>query len=178
MTTASAAIVDWPALIAHRSFLVRFAQRRLHDPSLAEDAVHDVFEAVMTDRARFDGRSALRSWLVGALKHKLVDVVRDRARLRSLESTGEGAGESETGAPRLHWVSPNPGPEQIVEQRLRLRHTLACIDKLPQTLRRVVELRVLHDQPTADVCAALQISPDNLFVCLHRARRQLGVVAA
>src|SRR5262245_45678182 len=54
----------WNDLAAHRAFLVHYAQRRLHDPALAEDLVHDVFEAVMTGRASFAGRSAPRSWLV------------------------------------------------------------------------------------------------------------------
>ena len=54
-------------VVSHRSYLVRFAQRRLRDPMLAEDAVHDVFEAVLSGRASFGGRAALRSWLTAVL---------------------------------------------------------------------------------------------------------------
>jgi RNA polymerase sigma-70 factor (ECF subfamily) len=36
-----------------------------------------------------------------------------------------------------------------------------------------MRLRVLHDQPTDEVCRTLAISEENLFVRLHRARRQL-----
>lgn len=180
MPNAASTPVDWQSLIVHRSFLVQFARRKLHDPSLAEDLVHDVFEAVMTNRARFDGRSALRSWLVGVLKHKLVDLIRDRARHRSLEVAGHGDvdGDDEHGWPCLDWTSPEPGPEEIAEQRCRLRHTLACISGFPQPLRRMVELRLLHERPTAEVCEALHISPDNLFVSLHRARRLLAAHVA
>jgi len=39
--------VSWNDMIGHRDYLVRFARRKLHDPALAEDAVHDVFEAVI-----------------------------------------------------------------------------------------------------------------------------------
>lgn len=39
--------VSWSEMVSHRSYLVRFAQRKLRDPMLAEDAVHDVFEAVI-----------------------------------------------------------------------------------------------------------------------------------
>ena len=38
---------DWADLLSHRAYLVRFAQRKLQDPALAEDVVHDVFEAVL-----------------------------------------------------------------------------------------------------------------------------------
>ena len=40
-------------VFAHRDYLVRFARRKLHDPALAEDVVHDVFEAVLRGRASF-----------------------------------------------------------------------------------------------------------------------------
>ena len=51
--------VSWTEMVSHRSYLVRFAQRKLRDPLMAEDAVHDVFEAVLSGRAVFAGRAAL-----------------------------------------------------------------------------------------------------------------------
>jgi RNA polymerase sigma-70 factor, ECF subfamily len=70
--------VPWSEMSSHRSYLVRFARRKLLDASLAEDLVHDVFEAVASGRARFDARSSLRTWLTAILKHKIVDLVRQR----------------------------------------------------------------------------------------------------
>lgn len=158
--------VSWTEMVSHRSYLVRFAQRKLHDPMLAEDVVHDVFEAVISGRAAFAGRAALRSWLTAILKHKIVDLVRSRVGLESLDE--EGPDEA------AHAVAcPQPQPDEVATQREALRQTLARIDALPASLREVVELRVLQDQPTEAVCQALSISEDNLFVRLHRARKQL-----
>jgi RNA polymerase sigma-70 factor (ECF subfamily) len=154
-------------MVSHRSYLVRFAQRKLHDPMLAEDVVHDVFEAVISGRAAFAGRAALRSWLTGILKHKIVDLVRSRVGLDSLDEEG-------TGEVALRLACPQPQPDEVAEQRERLQHTLARLDTLPANLREVVELRVLQEQPTEAVCQALAISEDNLFVRLHRARKQLA----
>lgn len=156
-----------PELLAQRAYLVRFAQRKLHDPSLAEDAVHDVFEAVLSGRARFAGNAALRTWLTGVLKHKVVDLLRRRAGLRSLEEQGEGE-------EALDIECPQPRPDELAEQRQRLRQTLRRIEALPSGLRDAMRLRVLHDQPTEQVCRTLSISEDNLFVRLHRARKQLA----
>jgi RNA polymerase sigma-70 factor, ECF subfamily len=158
----------WADVTAHRSYLVLYARRRLLDPSLAEDLVHDVFEAVMTGRARFEGRSALRSWLVGVLKHKIVDLVRERSGHQSLDAL---VGDDDE--PALEIECPSAGPAHQAEQRQRLRQVLARIQSLPDGLRRVVELRLLHDRSTEEVCQALQITEDNLFVRLHRARKQL-----
>jgi len=154
-------------LAAHRSYLVRFAQRRLSDPVLAEDAVHDVFEAVISGRAAFAGRAKLRSWLTAVLKHKIVDIVRRRPMMDSLD---DGADDDHSAFAQ---ACPHAGPEERAEQRQRLRHALKRIEQLPEGLRDAVRLRLIEDRSTAEVCQALAISEDNLFVRLHRARKAL-----
>jgi RNA polymerase sigma-70 factor (ECF subfamily) len=158
--------VGWAELMSHRAYLVRFAQRKLHDPSLAEDVVHDVFEAVLSGRASFAGASALRSWLTGVLKHKIVDLLRQRRSAYSLDVWDD---DDQMGCLEC----PQPRPDEIAEQRELLRQTLARIETLPPGLRAVMELRVLSDQSSAQVCRRLRISEDNLFVRLHRARKRL-----
>jgi RNA polymerase sigma-70 factor, ECF subfamily len=164
-------VVSWSDMTQHRSYLVQFARRRLLDPALAEDLVHDVFEAVATGRAEFGGRSALRSWLVAILKHKIVDLIRQRAGYDSLDSAAYDDDEAGEG---LQIMCAQPGPAEVAEQRQRLRQVLQRIEDLPETLKSVVQLRLLQDQSTADVCGALKISEENLFVRLHRARRVLA----
>ncbi len=166
-TPAARVAVHWNEMVAHRKDLVRFAQRRLHDPMLAEDVVHDVFEAVLTGKAAFAGRSALRSWLTGILKNKIVDLVRQRAGTDSLEEQNDDDGA-------LAIACPQPGPHEVVEQRERLAQTLARIDTLAPALRDAMQLRVLQEEPTETVCRRLSISADNLFVRQHRARAQLA----
>ena len=161
--------VSWSEMVSHRSYLVRFAQRKLRDPLLAEDAVHDVFEAVLSGRAVFAGRAALRSWLTAVLKHKIVDAVRRSAGTESLNDAGGEHGES--GA--LAVACPQPRPDEIAEQQQLLMLALRRIEALPPGLRDVMRLRVLEERSTDDVCRALGISEDNLFVRLHRARKQL-----
>jgi RNA polymerase sigma-70 factor (ECF subfamily) len=158
--------IAWHELVSHRSYLVRFAQRRLRDPLLAEDVVHDVFEAVLSGRAVFAGRAALRSWLTAVLKNKIVDAVR---RNTGFESQGDVSDDE--GA--LAIECPLPRPDEIAEQHQLLERALERIDALPPTLRDAMRLRVLDDQPTEAVCRELGISEENLFVRIHRARKQL-----
>ncbi len=168
--------IDWAEVVPHRTHLVSYARRRLQDPALAEDLVHDTFEAALAARATnagFAGRSALRSWLVGILKHKIVDLVRQR---RCHESLDAGSGDDDDGGmPSAHAAleCPLPRPDQIAEQRQRLAQTMRRIAALPPKLKRVVELRLLHERSSAEVCDALRISEQNLFVRLHRARQAL-----
>ena len=144
----SAPGVSWAEMAAHRSYLVNFARRRLLDPTLAEDLVHDVFEAVASGAAAFGARSALRSWLVAILKHKIVDLVRQRVGHDSLETGRGGHGSSFDDSEDdegLQLICPQPRPDEIAEQRQRLHRTLGRIAALPESLRSVVERRLLQD---------------------------------
>lgn len=173
-SVAPAAVpVSWAEMASHRAYLVRFAQRRLRDPLLAEDAVHDVFEAVLCGRAVFAGRAALRSWLVAVLKHKIVDTVRRNANTDSLDAGGAEADDDGAERPADRLECPCPGPEEIAEQQQLLTLALARIEALPPGLRDAMRLRVLEELPTDTVCRQLGISEDNLFVRIHRARKQL-----
>jgi len=155
-------------LVSHRPYLVRFALRKLRDAALAEDAVHDVIEAVLTGRARFGGRAALRSWLTAVLKNKIVDT------LRRGDLHHDALDDDEGGEGAAHSVAClQPRPDEIAEQREELARVLAGIDRLPPTLRDAMRLRIVEDRSTESVCAELGISEENLFVRVHRARKQL-----
>ena len=158
--------VSWNDMIGHRDYLVRFARRKLQDPSLAEDAVHDVFEAVISGRASFAGRAALRSWLTAILKNKIIDVIRQRARYDSFD-----ADEQDDDARQIE--CPRAQPDELAEQRELLRQPMQRIAGLPQGLRDVMQFRVLQDESSGAVCRRLRISEASLFVRLHRARKQL-----
>ena len=160
--------VSWTDLLAHREYLVRFAQRKLQDPALAEDLVHDVFEAVVTGRAVFSGRAALRTWLTAVLKNKIVDLIRQRC---GTESLSDEFDEDEVG---VALECPQPQPDQWAQQREAVRMVLQGIADLPQSLRDVMQLRVLQDQSAQEVCSTLKISENNLFQRMFRARQTLS----
>jgi RNA polymerase sigma-70 factor (ECF subfamily) len=122
---------------------------------------------VISGRAAFAGRAALRSWLTAILKHKIVDLVRSRVGLDSLD---EQALDDAT----LAMQCPQPQPDEVAEQRELLSVTLARIAALPAGLRDAMQLRVLRDHTSEAVCTLLGITEQNLFVRMHRARAQLA----
>ena len=167
----SAVAVSWSDMVSHRSFLIRFAQRRLQDPALAEDVVHDVFEAVISGRALYAGRAALRSWLTAILRNKIVDLIRQRVSWESLDALSD---DESLASPVMTVECTGPRPDELAEHRQTLSDVLSRISGLPRGLREVMEKRVLLDLPSDEVCSLLSISEENLFVRLHRARKQLA----
>jgi RNA polymerase sigma-70 factor, ECF subfamily len=167
-----------PALAAdlgvHRAHLLRFARRRINDSALAEDLVHDVFAAVIEGRAVFGERASLRTWLIGILKHKIVDAVRSRTGERSLDALLDVDDTDDEAAGAGLLASDEHEPSRRVEQRQALTRALARVQALPPGLRRAFELRVVLDHDTADVCRALSISEGDVWVRVHRARRRLA----
>src|SRR5690349_9790697 len=77
----------------HRPYLLRFALLQLRDRNVAEDAVQETLLAAIQGASRFAGQSSVRTWLVGILKHKIVDSIRKTAR----ERLGESDVEKESG---------------------------------------------------------------------------------
>src|SRR6185369_8706669 len=75
-----------------RAYLLRYATLQLRDSAAAEDAVQETLLAALAGEAGFGGRSNLRTWLTGILKHKIVDTIRKSSREAPLASE-DGANE-------------------------------------------------------------------------------------
>lgn len=165
----SACLFD--TLPGHRAALLRYARRHLRDAALAEDMVHDVLTAVLSGQAIFGERSSVRTWLVGILKHKIVDAIRHRAGECSLEAMP--GDDTDTGSVPLPALTDHADPSLLAEQRQTLRRALMRLETLPAPLRRTFEMHVVFGHSTAEVCAAMDISAGNLWVRVHRARKEL-----
>ena len=168
----TASIATLAALGGHRDHLLRYARRRLRDAALAEDMVHDVLAAVIAGQARFGERSSLRTWLIGILKHKIVDAVRRRRGECSLDAMLDG----DDPAPQPSaWsaLSDHADPSVIAEHRQALRHAQSRLDTMPAALRRTFEMHVVLGHSAAEVCGAMDITASNLWVRVHRVRKEL-----
>ncbi|MEP7068396.1 MAG: sigma factor, partial [Usitatibacter sp.] len=55
-------------LAAMTRFLRNYARGQLHNADQADDVVQEALAAALAPQARYDGRSTLRTWLVGILR--------------------------------------------------------------------------------------------------------------
>lgn len=159
-------------LVAHRGAMLRFARRRIRDEELAEDAVQDALVAALSNLGSFQGQSALRTWLIGILNHKIQDTFRREGRYVQVDDAGRGEG-GDDGLDRL--AQPAFDDPALGVARARLREALLGeIEALPPTLREVFVMQVLEGRETAQVCQRLGITEANCWVRLHRARKRLS----
>lgn len=164
---------------AHRAAMLRFARRKIRDEELAEDAVQDAMVAALASRDAFQGRSALRTWLIGILNHKIQDVFRRESRYVR-QSDAERSDDDAPAEESLHQIQAalasadlNDPMREVGQQRMREALSRE-VNALPPTLREVFVLQVVEGLSTQEVCARLGITEANCWVRLHRARKRLA----
>jgi RNA polymerase sigma-70 factor (ECF subfamily) len=162
----------------HGDVLYRYALARVRDRSLAEDLVQETLVAALKAKDSFAGRAAERTWLVGILKHKIIDALRKRGRETPLEELPSAADEpGDWFDERGEWrVAPSAWgrPEQSLEQDQFWRVLQDCIDRLPERLAAVFTLREIDGLESEEICNVLEVSTtNNLWVMLSRARMRL-----
>jgi RNA polymerase sigma-70 factor (ECF subfamily) len=162
-----------------RPYLLRYASLQLRDMAAAEDAVQEALLAALAGESNFAGRSILRTWLTGILKHKIVDAIRRQSRERTAAELEPGSDAEEFDGlfdRRGHWEeSPDAWeqPEGALGQKQFLAALEACLRALPERTARVFMMREHLGMETAEICKELGITPTHCWVMLHRARMAL-----
>ena len=162
--------------------MLRLALSHVESRAVAEEVVQEAWLTVLRSLDRFEGRSSLRTWVLGIV----VNLSRSRARAerRSIalsESSGPVVDSTRFLAadhPRWphHWAT-EPITWATPEQELLGKETrtviLDAIDRLPAAQREVLVLRDLQGVPAADVCNILGLTDTHQRVLLHRARSRV-----
>lgn len=164
-------------LAEHGDYLYRYALLRLRNDDTARELMQETMLAAWRARQSFRAESSVRTWLVGILKHKIIDYFRQQTRERKLM---ENAGKDPTSAyfdeqgswrdPPVRW---NADPEKLMNNRQFMKVLTGCISGLSEQQQSVFSLRELNGENTDTVCNACDISPTNMHVIMHRSRLML-----
>jgi RNA polymerase sigma-70 factor, ECF subfamily len=160
---------DWGAFFdAHGAFIYA-AVRRFGGPSIdAEDATQDVMMVVLRQHARFEGRSALRTWLYRICINVASEHRRKHRRRATFESVLEAV---------AFWRHKDPSPR--LEARNALGRVQQLLAKVSEKYRQVLILCELEGLPTAEVARVLELPESTVRARLHYARKEiLALIAA
>ena len=168
----------------HGDALFGYVLRYISNRSIAEDLVQEALLAALKGRAAFTGASSERTWLIGILKNKVIDHYRTAGRETPLPQPGQLSDSDDTdyisaGPDAGSWQSQrrptawSVDPNDPVEQQQFWEHLQRCLEGLEAKLARVYSLRDILEIEYQEVCNILAVTPTNLRVMLHRARKTL-----
>ncbi|OIO77788.1 MAG: hypothetical protein AUJ86_07525 [Hydrogenophilaceae bacterium CG1_02_62_390] len=159
----------------HGAALYKYALMHTRDEHKAEEAVQETLLAALESRDRFAGDASPRTWLIGILKHKVMDMFRHDAREVQLADPddAEDAQVEDNFAANGHWrnmPSDWGNPEELLERGQFMTILQRCLDALPPRLSKLFMLREVMEEDTETICQDLAITPTNLWTMLYRAR--------
>jgi len=151
-----------PILDAHQSSVYRLALRYTGSASEAEDLTQEIFIAVYSSLPRFEGRSALSTWIFRiALNHCLERRRRKRPEVTPFDDLA------------VMQASKEDGPEAALEKSERRSQVQNAIDSLSPLHRDVVALHELQGLTYQEVAEALNVPVGTVKSRLSNALRRL-----
>lgn len=167
--------------------LRRLARTYVSTPAVADEVVQETWLAVVKGIKGFEGRSSVSTWVYRIL----ANIARTRGvrEQRTIPFSSAAGALDEGDGPavepdrfrrviaRGHWSAPPIPWDEVPEEHLAARETLAVVERaiaaLPSAQREVVTLRDVEGWTSEEVCNALGLSETNQRVLLHRARSKL-----
>ena len=170
--------VSADAVALLREELLRFAILQLRDATLAEDVVHEAIIAALAP-GKYAGRGSLKSWVFAILRNKIIDAIRHRSRHPTEVFNEEDGGDldSQFNANGRWNKSHRPTdwghPESVLANEQFWVIFKLCLHDLPDNTARVFMMREHLGLELREICQTLDISDNNAWVMMHRARMQL-----
>jgi RNA polymerase sigma-70 factor (ECF subfamily) len=170
----------------HHNAMVRFAETFVPSRAIAEEVAQEAWLGVIKGIDRFEGRSALSTWIFRIV----ANIGRTRGqRERRTVLTMNVADELAEGQPSVDpgrfsgprgrgaWADPPARWSDLPDEHLLNQSTIervkAIASGLPEIQRRVFTLRDIEGWSAPEVCSLLELSEGNQRVLLHRARSRI-----
>ncbi len=145
----------------HEGSVYAFALRRTGDAATAADVLNEVMLEVWRGAARFQGRSRVRTWLLGITHHKVVDHLRKRGRHQADELPPEVADDDAVAA-----ADALAGAQDAVLLR-------QCLERLPDTHRQVVQLAFFDELSYPEIAVIMDCPEGTVKTRMFHARAKL-----
>ena len=146
----------------HHVRVYRFVLRLVRDESTAEDLISEVFLDVWRQAGRFEGRSAVSTWLLAIARFKALSALRRRPD----EELDEEAAAS------IEDTSDNP--ETALEKKDKSAIIRKCLMGLSAEHREIIDLVYYHEKSVEEVAQIVSIPENTVKTRMFYARKRLA----
>ncbi|NOX98898.1 MAG: sigma-70 family RNA polymerase sigma factor [Verrucomicrobia bacterium] len=163
----------------YQEYLVNYARKKVSDQGVAEDLVQDTFLSVWSARERFHGACSEKTWLVGALRNKIIDHYRHSSRRPLLTESDltayaqDGSGSNDAWLDQHAVASDRFSPSKNTERFEFMQQLNEGIALLPDLSGKAFQMREIQGLSTDEITRSLNITKSNLWVLIHRAKTGL-----
>jgi len=146
----------------HHVRVYRFVLRLIRNEAAAEDLISDVFLDVWRQAGKFEGRSAVSTWLLSIARFKALSVLRRRGE-EELDDESAEAIEDQADDPEVALAKKDKGAA--------LRQ---CLAKLSAEHREIIDLVYYHEKSVEEVAGIVGIPEATVKTRMFYARKKLA----
>jgi len=146
----------------HHVRVYRFVLRLVRDESVAEDLISDVFLDVWRQAGRFEGRSAVPTWLLAIARFKALTALR-RKPDEELDEEAAAAIEDQS-----------DDPEVALAKKDKSAVIRKCLEGLSAEHREIIDLVYYHEKSVEEVSGIVGIPENTVKTRMFYARKRLA----
>jgi len=148
--------------VRHHVRVFRFVVRLVRDETKAEDLISEVFLDVWRQAGRFEGRSAVSTWMLAIARFKALSALRRRP--------DEGLDEETAGAIE----EPSDDPGAALEKKDKSAMIRKCLTGLSAEHREIIDLVYYHEKSVEEVAEIVGIPQNTIKTRMFYARKRLA----
>jgi RNA polymerase sigma-70 factor (ECF subfamily) len=146
----------------HHVRVYRFVLRLVRNEATAEDLISDVFLDVWRQAAKFEGRSAVSTWMLSIARFKALSVLRRRPEEELDEETADAIADQAD------------DPEVALAKKDKGAVLRQCLTKLSAEHREIVDLVYYHEKSVEEVAGIVGIPEATVKTRMFYARKKLA----
>jgi RNA polymerase sigma-70 factor, ECF subfamily len=146
----------------HQVRVYRFVLRLVANQALAEDLISEVFLDVWRQANRFEGRSAVSTWLLAIARFKALSALRRRPN-EELDDEAVGAVED-----------ASDDPEVAVQKKDKSAVLRKCLQMLSPDHREVIDLVYYHERSVEEVAEIVGVPEATVKTRMFYARKHMS----
>jgi RNA polymerase sigma-70 factor (TIGR02943 family) len=149
---------------------------RINDTGAAEDIVQETFLSAWKARDSYQGHASEKNWLYAICKNKIIDYYRRQSSGMAIVVSGE---ENEYFDDLDHWTQETRPKEWAIDysQPVETKEFYSVLEKCRQKLKDIQQtvfvMKYMDDLESEEICKALDLTPSNYWVIIHRAKLNL-----